>query len=344
MTDTKNSDSGKVDFSAFDGPRPEVDAVFEAFAEGVGSKNPTPAERAAALAVEVQTRERQQSSLLPTRHPTKDLFVASMVDFSFKSDMAGMEAPIFALSTKLDREPWSWTSADGKKSVEITASNKDGRATIFDKDILIYAASQLVAARNAGHTISKNVRYSVYDFLVSTNRKTDGEEYARHDKALRRLIGTTLTTNIKTGRQRITSQFALIADRKTVDKATSTGRITSVEITLSDWLFNSILAFEVLTISEDYFKIRQALERRIYELARKHVGRQAEWAISVDSLFEKSGSTGNVRDFRRYLRNIVERNELPEFELSIGPSVNGDVQLLARRRMELQGVVSENGK
>lgn len=338
MSVTPKPPTEKLDFSVFETPGPEIDSVFEAFAQSDPPTTPsspaTPAERAAALAIEVQSREAERSGLLPTRHPNQDFFVAAMVDFSFKSDMAGMEAPIFALSTKPDTKLWSWTSADGKKSVKIKPG-LDGRATIFDKDILIYAASQLVAAKNAGLPISKTVRYSVYDFLVSTNRRTDGDEYARHHEALSRLVGTVLATNIKTGRQRITSEFSLVADRKTIDKDTKTGRITSVEITLSDWLFNSILSFEVLTISEDYFKIRQSLERRIYELARKHMGRQAEWAISVDSLFDKSGSTGDIRNFRRYLRNIVERNELPEFALSIGSNDAGETHLFVRRRADL---------
>jgi plasmid replication initiation protein len=44
---------------------------------------------------------------------------------------------------------------------------------------------------------------------------------------------------------------------------------------IADRLYNAILAREVLTLNRDYFRLDGGLERRIYELARKHCGRQA---------------------------------------------------------------------
>jgi plasmid replication initiation protein len=35
--------------------------------------------------------------------------------------------------------------------------------------------------------------------------------------------------------------------------------------------------------------MRKPLERRIYELARKHCGRQDQWRVSVEVLHRKSG-------------------------------------------------------
>jgi plasmid replication initiation protein len=57
--------------------------------------------------------------------------------------------------------------------------------------------------------------------------------------------------------------------------------MVQVTVTLSDWLFRAVLAKSVLTLSRDYFRLRKPLERRIYELARKHCGRQPEWRVSV---------------------------------------------------------------
>ena len=71
-----------------------------------------------------------------------DYFVGDLQGFSFKDDAATMEAPIFALSAQEEQKIWKWTSADGKKKVEVAASAY-GRATIFDKDVLIFAAINL---------------------------------------------------------------------------------------------------------------------------------------------------------------------------------------------------------
>jgi len=277
----------------------------------------SPAERAAKLAKEV-VGKRESPGLLPERHPTKDFFVADIVDYAIKSDMATMEVPTFSLQTKPDMETFVWQSSDGKRGVRIVPS-EIGRATQFDKDLLIYVTSQLVATINRGGPVTKIVRYAVHDYLKTTNRRVDGDEYQRHKAALTRLAGTRIKTNIQTGRKRITDDFSFVDRVRTVEKDEATGRTLSVEVTLSEWLWNAIQAKEVLTISSDYFRLRKALERRLYELARKHVGRQASWSIELTSLHEKSGSKASAKEFARMLRDIILDGNLPEYTYTIQP-------------------------
>ena len=132
-----------------------------AFLDWIGEPNPsqepsralTPAERAALLAKEV-IGKRGSQGLLPERHPTKDFFVADIVDYAIKSDMATMEVPTFSLQTKPDMETFVWQSSDGKRGVRIVPS-EIGRATQFDKDLLIYVTSQLVATINRGGPVTE---------------------------------------------------------------------------------------------------------------------------------------------------------------------------------------------
>jgi plasmid replication initiation protein len=58
--------------------------------------------------------------------------------------------------------------------------------------------------------------------------------------------------------------------------------MVAVEVSLNEWLYNAILAREVLTLNRDSFRLDGGLERRIYELARKHCGSQAKWTIGID--------------------------------------------------------------
>ena len=53
---------------------------------------------------------------------------------------------------------------------------------------------------------------------------------------------------------------------------------------MSKWLYNAVQSKEVLTINRDYFRLSGGLERRLYELARKHCGHQPEWSVSIDTL------------------------------------------------------------
>lgn len=85
-----------------------------------------------------------------------------------------------------------------------------GLATIHDKDILIYCISQLVAALNAGRDVARKLTLRAHDLLVAINRKTSGDGYKRLRKALERLAGTCITTNIETGGREVTSGFGLI--------------------------------------------------------------------------------------------------------------------------------------
>ena len=80
------------------------------------------------------------SGLLPDRHPTGDFFVCDIFGASPKNDLGSMEHPIFSLSTRPDRRILNYEHNGAE--VTVTPSVK-GRATIHDKDILIYCISQL---------------------------------------------------------------------------------------------------------------------------------------------------------------------------------------------------------
>ena len=260
-----------------------------------------------------------KTGLIRVRHPNRDFFLADMFDYALKDDGATMEAPIFTLSTKPDLSIWQWTSKDGNKSIKVAPSVL-GRATQFDKDVLIYVVSQLTEALNRGREDAQNrtVRFTVYDYLVTTNRGVGGDDYRRLQEAFERLAGTRITTDIKTGGERVKEGFGIIDTWRIVEKSREDERMIAVEITLSRWLYNAVQAFEVLTIHPDYFRLRKPLARRLYELARKHCGHQTSWAIGLDLLREKSGSKSSLREFRRAVRAIEADDSLPEYRFVVG--------------------------
>ena len=259
------------------------------------------------------------TGLIRVRHPNRDFFLADMFDYALKDDGATMEAPIFTLSTKPDLSIWQWTSKDGNKSIKVAPSVL-GRATQHDKDVLIYVVSQLTEALNRGREDAKHrvVRFTVYDFLVTTNRGVGGDDYERLQEAFERLRGTSITTDIKTGGQRVKEGFGIIDRWKIIEKAPDDERMVAVEITLSEWLYNAVSAFEVLTIHPDYFRLRKPLARRLYELARKHCGHQTSWVIGLELLRDKSGSKSKIKEFRRMVRAIEADDSLPEYRLVLG--------------------------
>ncbi len=253
-----------------------------------------------------------------------DFFLCDIFDALPKDDMASMEHPLFSLSTRPDRRILNYTH----NGVEITVvPSVKGLATLFDKDILIYCISQLMAAVNAGREVTRHLRLTAYDLMVATNRETSGDGYQRLREAFERLAGTRITTNLETGGQDVTTGFGLIESWQIV-RATKGGRMVQVAVTLSEWLFRAVMSKAVLTLSREYFSLRKPLERRVYELARKHCGRQAEWRIGVDVLAKKSGSASPLRVFRKMLRDMIAKDSLPEYHLQ---EEAGDLLLVTRR-------------
>jgi len=269
-------------------------------------------------------------TLLPDRHPTGDFFVCDLFGALPKDDLASMEHPIFSLSTRPDRNVLAYEH--NGTEITITPSVK-GRATIHDKDILIYCISQLMAALNAGRQISRSLTLKAHDLLVATNRETSGDAYRRLREAFERLAGTRITTNIVTGDREVTSGFGLIESWEIVRKSRG-GRMISVSVTLSEWLYNAVLGRSVLTLSREYFRLRKPLERRLYELARKHCGRQPSWRVSVETLLKKSGSGSPRRVFRAMLRDTIAKDHLPGYVMSEEP---GDIIHFAPRSAVVDG-------
>ena len=270
--------------------------------------------------------------LLPAHHPNRDFFLCDMFDYALKDDGVSMEAPIFTLATKPDTKVWRWESKDQSRAVTVTPSVL-GRATQHDKDLLIYVVSQITEALNRGRAdaASRTVRFRVYDYLVSTNKRVGGKEYQRLQDALERLRGTSIKTNIKTGGERVKEGFGVIDTWKIIEKSPDDDRMIGVQVTLSTWLFNAVQAREVLTISNDYFRLRKPLERRLYELARKHCGHKPSFTIGVELLQEKCGSQGTIREFRRMLKEIVEDDLLPDYTL-VPDWVNEQVVMQNRKK------------
>ncbi len=260
----------------------------------------------------LEEQEKRRGRIVRTKHPQLDLFVADILDAAPKDDMASMEHPIFALKT-------------GDKRVRIYERNGstitvkpgyDGCATIHDKDLWIYCISHLVEAINRGRDdVGRVVRLTAYDFLVATNRDTSGRAYERMADALARLKGTVIETDIVTDGQRERSGFGLVDAWRVIERD-GNDRMVAIEITLPDWLWRSIKSKNVLTLSRDYFRLRKPLDRRIYELARKHCGDQPKWCVSLKVLREKSGSTAALREFRRLVKALAESNELPDYRLT----------------------------
>jgi plasmid replication initiation protein len=252
--------------------------------------------------------------LIPDRHPQKELFVCDVADAVLKDVMPHMEHPFYSLSKKPDltirryEHNGNW--------IEIIPSVK-GLATIYDKDILIYCISQIMATLKNNKPVSQFVKINSHDLLIFTNRGIGGKDYKALSESLDRLAGTRIKTNIRTGDEEQVSSFGLIDSTSIKRKHGFDGRLLNCEIKLSDWVFNAIKAQEVLTLHPAYFRLRKPIERRVYELARKHCGKQKQWSVSLSILYKKSGVKSTLRRFRQSINELHTHSHLPDYLVDI---------------------------
>jgi plasmid replication initiation protein len=274
-------------------------------------------------------------ALLPVRHPQKDFFVLDIADVVPKDDTASMEHPIFSLATKPDHRHLHYQNGDNR--LEIVPSGV-GLPTIFDKDILIFCISQLMHRKNHGKPIGKRVRFSARELLIATNRPTNNLGYERLKQAFIRLGGTQFVTDIETGNRRETRLFSLIdSGSGFVMKSEGKWRLEHCEVILSDWVMNAIESNEVVTIAPEYFRLRRPLERRLYEIGRKHCGNQKRWHISLDKLKAKTGSNAPLKKFRLNVREIIKEDNTPFYRLELTP----DDLVVFRPRVETAEIVPD---
>lgn len=252
--------------------------------------------------------------------PQFDFFVPYVADMPLRDQRETMERPFFSLAKRKRLKPIEYVSPDKAIFVNVFPNAEFGMATIWDADILIWAASTINALRKTGaNDLPRTLHVQPYDLLKAISRDTGGTEYRRLREALARLQSTTVVTNIRVRKGKKHRQFSWIESwSDLVDETTEQSR--GLTITLSDWFYEGvILDGGLLAIDPIYFSITGGRERWLYRVARKHAGGAGEegFAIPFDTLFEKSGAEGTYRRFKHEILKIAERDELPGYGLAI---------------------------
>ena len=105
-----------------------------------------------------------------TERARLDPFIVATGDASPRDQRDLMERPFFSLAKAKRIAPILYET--GGVRVEVFAVPEHGMATIWDADILIWAASQIVEAENLGFKTSRFLRFTPYQLLTSIGRKT----------------------------------------------------------------------------------------------------------------------------------------------------------------------------
>jgi plasmid replication initiation protein len=247
-----------------------------------------------------------------------EFFIGLHTDVPIRHQLDLMERPFFSLAKKPRRTAIEY-SVNGV-NIRVSPNKDHGIATIWDADILIWLITQITENLDRTGQASPTVYFNPYTLLKAIRRGTSGRSYTRLKEALDRLSSTFIKTNIRDNK---VARFHWIEDSG--HETMEDGEIRMFA-TLPRWLYSGIVQRRmVLTVHEDYFLLTGGVERWLYNVVRKHAGRQElGWSMTMKQLYEKSGSEARLSDFAIDIRKIAENNNLPEYHLSLSRNQEGD--------------------
>lgn len=277
----------------------------------------------------------------PTSRTQLELFRSVPGDIAPRDAQDLMAWPFFSLAKTKRTRPIDFRM--GNVTIQVEATPEHGMASIWDADILIWAASQIVEARDKGRATSRLIATTPHEILTFTGRGTSRDNYDRLKAALDRLQSTSVATSLRQQHQRRRHRFSWINEWQ--ERLDAEGRPLGIELILPDWFYAAVIDQAlVLTIDRAYFSLTGGLERWLYRIVRKHGGRQSGgWSFDVAHLHIKSGALSPLKRFAYELRAIAARQSLPGYRLSIERSfgherlnfvaIEPDLFDLALRRM-----------
>lgn len=254
-----------------------------------------------------------------------DLFVPRIGALPLKDQRELMERPFFSLSKRKRLKPIEYASPDGDVWVHVSGHPRFGLATIWDADILIWATSHLNQLRQSGaNDIPRTLRTTSYDLLRAIRRDTGGKGYKELQAALERLQSTVIETSIRAPKRNKRAQFGWL-DEWTLETDPATGASRGLTLTLSNWVYEGLLAERsLLTLHPDYFALAGGLERAVYRIARKHAGDQPDgWVCRLHVLHEKTGSESPLKQFTYLMKRMAAANNLPDYDLALTTTRDG---------------------
>lgn len=221
-----------------------------------------------------------------------------------------MQYPFFSLSKRKRVSPIKYK--DKNVEIQVIAPQETGLANIFDADILIYAASQLMEAQNKNLPTSPEIKVSKYEILEFLGKTTDGRGYQRLKASLRRLKATSVETTIRAeDGKRGEKMFGWLEDFTIIER---NDRPVGIRLTLPQWLYKGIIEHRlVLTLDRQYFRLEGGLERFLYRLCRKIIGENGQLQMKLTTIHKRSGSPEKPGKFRKALERAIEDQTIPGY-------------------------------
>lgn len=222
----------------------------------------------------------------------------------------------------------------------LNACREEGGPSAVTDDLFLTPEEQLnrnIDSVKRVNSVQRTFAVDAHRFLSETKRGNGRKSYENIIGMLNRLQGTQIQTDIARGGLQYLESFNIIERFQVVSSAKRTITVKDAKshhaveeeitrphiftVTLSEWFYNGLLNFEVLTLDDSYYKISKDIDRRMYELARKHCGRQPMFKINIKDLAARVGTNANnIYKFRAEVMRIIREETLINYRVALDRS------------------------
>lgn len=257
------------------------------------------------------------------RHP---LFHGSLRAAAPGAALDPLIYPVFSLAKSPRTTPIQMRL--GGFAIAIEASLGRAIATIWDADILIWAAYRITELRARGEPVPRSLAATPEHILAFIGRDTTARHCHRLRAALDRLQSTTVSIALHDTAERHVDRFSWLSEW--TEHADTHGRTTGIALVVPEWLRRAILDGAIaLTADHAYFGLRDGLARWLYRLAADCLGSaQVQASFDLRDLHACSTSQSPFSRFAGEVEDIVRRQPLPGVRLRMQQQRGGVRALL----------------
>ena len=250
-----------------------------------------------------------------------ELFAATAFELNPRSVQDIMAWPFFSLSKAKRLKPIVFSSPKNDVQIKVSGNSEYGIANIYDADVLLWACAQVRHQyESTGKKPPRTVEFIPSRLVRQTGRKWGGQTVEGMKKSLKRMASTFIETTIRTEHIKQERGFHWIESYRTDEDRKTGDPAGPWSITLSQWLHEGILQDDnLLSLNLGYYALTSGLEKRLYQIARKHAGNQLWGAtITMEALHAKAGSNDELKYFAREVRRIAkERPFLLDYYITV---------------------------
>lgn len=247
-----------------------------------------------------EKQERHEATEAPLRERALELVKAPVDLTRYRNERNLMLFPFCSTSRAKRIKTINYTSADGRRWLQVMASYEVGMAKIWDFDILRFAISKAgEIALQLGY-FPPYVDFTAYECLKALGRLTNaGKNYLWLEDALARLTSTTYKGNIFREDEKCSDIFTLINIEYVKDKSE---RISKVRLHFNQRIRESAKLRGLLVIDQAILHEEAGIKKRLFELVAVSKGKEPSWTVGLQRLQALCAHEGTLKRFKYELK------------------------------------------